>query len=466
MIKKLFTLCTFLLLLYNAQAQVYTFGFSDKYAPHGSMLDYQVNKIIYDQYDTTAIDTTTDFLRRTWYTRTNSASKDSTHVYYSGNRGSSQRSILIDLAYINYYDILSHPSMLAYNDFDSSVTYDISTSGIATLSSYTLRVRNTDGLLIKEKKVLADGTTEHEYEYFYDTQNRLDSVTVIVLPTSSHQFDHDSYKIVYDSTQSNSFDIYRFTQGSLHNHTRFKLSSNFKLESQEGTWSSYEYVYDNSGRLDSIIDIVNSMPPIFIRYNQYDEVVRVHNDYAIGYVIFDSTTVNPIGQDSYSFASEVQFHLDPDGNLIAVYPHNQLVYQMDADRNIVHISDTTILETHVELPSGTIVTTQIQGIDDYYYGYETYKKTDLLSIREVTFEEHGLNIFPNPTSDFINVEFKNQSPKDATISILDQLGRVVNNQNIGQKSKIDMSMLPPGIYFLHLQSSELTRNLTVPVTKR
>jgi hypothetical protein len=53
-------------------------------------------------------------------------------------------------------------------------------------------------------------------------------------------------------------------------------------------------------------------------------------------------------------------------------------------------------------------------------------------------------VFPNPTSTILNIEVKEQ----AQISIVNVLGDVVLTQTINGLSKIDVSSLTSGVYFI------------------
>lgn len=80
----------------------------------------------------------------------------------------------------------------------------------------------------------------------------------------------------------------------------------------------------------------------------------------------------------------------------------------------------------------------------------------------------SLTVFPNPSSDLVNVNLNLASSSDLNISVINMLGEAViisateKTSGIVNKS-IDVSALPAGIYLIQLQAGEstITRKITV-----
>ena len=68
------------------------------------------------------------------------------------------------------------------------------------------------------------------------------------------------------------------------------------------------------------------------------------------------------------------------------------------------------------------------------------------------------NVYPNPSSDVVNIEF--ETPQTCTIELRSIDGRLIEQIAITQQSKIsiDLSEVPSGIYLLTANSS--TQNFT------
>jgi|GEM_PF-3266078 len=82
----------------------------------------------------------------------------------------------------------------------------------------------------------------------------------------------------------------------------------------------------------------------------------------------------------------------------------------------------------------------------------------------------NLQVFPNPAVDYLNVEFKITLVKSVTISIVNQIGQIIHNEEIeitasgSVKEKLDISKIPPGIYFLNLKSdpaNQITKRIVI-----
>ncbi len=68
-------------------------------------------------------------------------------------------------------------------------------------------------------------------------------------------------------------------------------------------------------------------------------------------------------------------------------------------------------------------------------------KSDKLAFHN---SEINFNAFPNPTTDFINIQVKGRQ----IVSLTDQSGKVVSTNEINGIGRISVSKLPPGLYYL------------------
>ncbi len=69
------------------------------------------------------------------------------------------------------------------------------------------------------------------------------------------------------------------------------------------------------------------------------------------------------------------------------------------------------------------------------------------AISNTTFEARNFNAYPNPATSAITIDFVNSDFTE--VFILNSYGQTVISENIfAQKTQIDLSVLPPGIYFI------------------
>lgn len=71
-----------------------------------------------------------------------------------------------------------------------------------------------------------------------------------------------------------------------------------------------------------------------------------------------------------------------------------------------------------------------------------------------------LQVYPNPSNDFINISFDGSASQDATIRLLDLSGREVISNNVGDingqyQGAMDIQSLADGIYMLEIESGQL-----------
>ncbi|MCT4624153.1 MAG: T9SS type A sorting domain-containing protein [Schleiferiaceae bacterium] len=81
--------------------------------------------------------------------------------------------------------------------------------------------------------------------------------------------------------------------------------------------------------------------------------------------------------------------------------------------------------------------------------------SDCMSLLYASLEDspwEGLNIYPNPTTQFLNIDFS-ETPGDLQIQIIDITGKTILSTEIeGLKTKIDVGELNEGLYFVQLSS--------------
>lgn len=85
---------------------------------------------------------------------------------------------------------------------------------------------------------------------------------------------------------------------------------------------------------------------------------------------------------------------------------------------------------------------------------------NVVSVDEEIPTENKIKVFPNPTSNVINIELIQDKPQDVRITIVNTLGQVVKNQKVKllsgeQNLTFDISDLPKGIYFLNINGESV-----------
>ncbi len=128
------------------------------------------------------------------------------------------------------------------------------------------------------------------------------------------------------------------------------------------------------------------------------------------------------------------------------------------------------------------ITNSNQGSNVYYYFYDwkievepTVCTSDYgqILVYFTTASENlaalaGIEVFPNPATDILNVEFQNELSGKINLALTDVSGRVVLNKNLnnitkGQISQINISELAKGVYVLSIEngSDKFTQKVVV-----
>lgn len=77
-----------------------------------------------------------------------------------------------------------------------------------------------------------------------------------------------------------------------------------------------------------------------------------------------------------------------------------------------------------------------------------YKKDNLLSTNHIKKNENDIEIFPNPTSDEINIEYNPINVKIMSINLIDENGKIIENIK-SDFEKLRIQNISQGIYFLN-----------------
>lgn len=86
--------------------------------------------------------------------------------------------------------------------------------------------------------------------------------------------------------------------------------------------------------------------------------------------------------------------------------------------------------------------------------------TDPASVNDI-FSDAGLSFYPNPSNDFLNLNLQNPLMNDASISIYDINGSLINSFRLeaGLTSRVfDVSYLPVGSYYMNIRSDKYITN--------
>lgn len=144
-------------------------------------------------------------------------------------------------------------------------------------------------------------------------------------------------------------------------------------------------------------------------------------------------TLNNCLQVTSNLLGVASFSIPFIGSLTATLQTTSYQYYNSAFKYPVLTVNTTAINT----PTAALnsVNTTVSVNDDVFAG-----------INEFTLE-NSVTVYPNPSTDFINVSFNNNEATQ--IEIYNQLGQVLITENVSQNLKqIDISGLNSGVYFL------------------
>lgn len=184
-----------------------------------------------------------------------------------------------------------------------------------------------------------------------------------------------------------------------------------------------------------------------------------HNGLVLGsrIALLDCFNITPLPTQLASFS----------GQIIAENESIQLVWETFSENNNDHFeiersaNNTDFEPIGIEKSGGNLQSLQsYQFIDDnpvFGKNYYRLKMVDIdgkyqySDIIEFEFKGDEIRIFPNPTSGIFRLEGK--AITEGKITVFDQVGRLIQSQNISDSQEIDLSNQPNGIYFLKIVSN-------------
>jgi len=106
---------------------------------------------------------------------------------------------------------------------------------------------------------------------------------------------------------------------------------------------------------------------------------------------------------------------------------------------------------------------------NYANGFNSIFKTGTaVSVNNILSQDE-VKIYPNPTSDFINISLNLNTASDVSLQLIDMNGKVVMTKNIANlqvsNQQLNVQTLPSGFYNLQVRSEQGVRNMKVVLTK-
>ena len=86
------------------------------------------------------------------------------------------------------------------------------------------------------------------------------------------------------------------------------------------------------------------------------------------------------------------------------------------------------------------------------------QKLIITAVEEYIVDPVSVTVFPNPTSEIVNIEFDTPTDEEITLYLLDAQGKLVKTDKIESATtnkQINMQDLPSGLYYLRLMQGKL-----------
>ncbi|MCX6232825.1 MAG: family 16 glycosylhydrolase [Bacteroidetes bacterium] len=141
------------------------------------------------------------------------------------------------------------------------------------------------------------------------------------------------------------------------------------------------------------------------------------------------------------------YHVYPAGFKVIVLPGNNYSLNGNVITPLYNYEDTLYVQVKVN-----------DGIDNSPVFNLLVRVPDATSIKE-NIKTNGLNIYPNPVKDFLEIKFISKDESIVFIDIFDAKGLKYLHKKTNLQQKIDVSSLQQGIYYISISTDKQKRTL-------
>lgn len=90
----------------------------------------------------------------------------------------------------------------------------------------------------------------------------------------------------------------------------------------------------------------------------------------------------------------------------------------------------------------------------------------IVDVKDITKNAKNINVYPNPTTDEITIEWNDYNQNGSYFAILDMQGKIIDKKEIQtKKDKVNMSELATGSYFLKILDKNNSEIKTMKIQK-
>ncbi len=91
----------------------------------------------------------------------------------------------------------------------------------------------------------------------------------------------------------------------------------------------------------------------------------------------------------------------------------------------------------------------------------------LVDIEEVTIDKNSIDVYPNPTSGILNINFANAVNEEVSVEIYDVIGKLMSQRSYNSSSELtmDISNYPEGMYIIKVSTPSFITNKKITLTK-
>jgi hypothetical protein len=97
-------------------------------------------------------------------------------------------------------------------------------------------------------------------------------------------------------------------------------------------------------------------------------------------------------------------------------------------------------------------------------GFQQSKYT-VVDISEKSLSDLSISVYPNPSTDYINIDISNEDNKSFNVELYDMSGRIVKSDEISSNNKINMQDLSSAEYILKVFDSKNNLLKTFKIVK-
>jgi len=316
-------------------------------------------------------------------------------------------------------------------------------------TSFVLEVQVTDGeltdlatIIINLKDLIESQLSIYDETFYLDENSVIG--TLVGTPNVDYTGDDDLTYSILSGNEAGAFQI-KSGNGEL------SVANSSPLDYEVTTSFVLEVQVTDGELTDLATIIINLKDLIESQLSIYDETFYLDENSVIGTFV-GTPNVDYTGDDDLNFSilsgnEAGAFQISSENGELSVADSAPLDYESKTNFTLeIQVKDVSLIDQ-------AVLSILLNDVDDIITGIDDIDRDDV-----------RVKVYPNPTSDLLNIDFENLSKKE--IRLFNRRGiQVLSKLISSQSTSIDIKQYPSGTYLLNVIGNDLNETIKVMIIK-